>query len=158
MEVTPADDNSTVVTTYQENFGFWKGNSAVIVAQGSLEEDTFETWVTLSNGGAYPLEVFTENALPMVANKANRAAPTLEVFPNPSASTAQIQFFLAAPNDVQLSLHNGQGQIVKTIALPALSKGMHTFNLEIQDVAAGIYQLKLQAGETIVVQTVVVAD
>jgi Domain of unknown function (DUF4397) len=58
LGVTPANDNSNVLASYDANFSFWAGRTAVVFASGFLNgQPAFQPWVALSTGGTYPLPV-----------------------------------------------------------------------------------------------------
>lgn len=114
LDVTPANDNNTVVARYQADFDFWKGNSAVIFASGFLggDDPAFQPWVALSNGGTYPL---TQVTIPDNSPKAkvqvihNSPTPTVDVYANNDLLLDNFAFrtatpFLDVPAGVQIDL------------------------------------------------------
>ena len=147
LDVTPGDDNSTIVATYQADFSWWVGNSAVVFASGNLSGDfpAFQPWVALSTGGTFPLpqvpgfapsQDLRETA---IANQNN----TWKVFPNPASSNIQVQLDLEKEEDVQLSIINAAGQSIRSFQFGTLAKGFQSLDIDVSDLNTGLYLLKL---------------
>ncbi|MEL6866130.1 MAG: DUF4397 domain-containing protein, partial [Bacteroidota bacterium] len=96
LDVTPGNDNNTVVASYTADLSFWSGRTAVIFASGFLggDDPAFEPWVALSNGGTFPLNEahsFANNSSSRFAANANNAEVAAEVFPkNPEAKITAV--------------------------------------------------------------------
>ncbi len=71
--VAAADAPGRVLATYRTTFEFWRGKSAVVFANGRLDNNTFQLWVALDNGGTYPL-------FPIEGDVNNPARPTPPAF------------------------------------------------------------------------------
>lgn len=71
------------------------------------------------------------------------------VYPNPANSQTAIQLSLENAAHVQVQIVNSQGQIVKSINKGFLQEGSYTIPLAMQDLANGVYMVKLLAGEDI---------
>ncbi|MCB0518222.1 MAG: DUF4397 domain-containing protein [Lewinellaceae bacterium] len=85
LDVTPANDNSTIVASYNADLGFWRGNTAVVFASGFFGggDPAFEPWVALSTGGTFPLQ-----AVPVVDTKAK--VQIIHNSPDPGATQVDI--------------------------------------------------------------------
>jgi hypothetical protein len=67
-------------------------------------------------------------------------------YPNPFNPTTTIEFSLPQKSEVNLSVINMLGQVVKEIASGTFEAGTHSVKLNASDIASGIYMYKLQAG------------
>lgn len=73
----------------------------------------------------------------------------LNVFPNPSsATTAKINFTLSKSADVTIEVVNELGQKISTVSLGNQSAGKQEYQINLESLSAGVYFVKLNAGET----------
>jgi hypothetical protein len=96
----------------------------------------------------------TESMLAKEMPKSAIGAPTsfalAQNSPNPFNPTTDIRFELPEEAEVQLSIYNIQGQLVRTLASGKYNSGFHTLTWDALDlnglpVAGGVYIYKLQA-------------
>lgn len=87
LDITPGNDNNTIVASYRADLSFWKGRTAVIFASGFFSGDgtKFEPWVALSNGGTFPLETITSPPTPPLTTARvqiihNAPTPTVDIY------------------------------------------------------------------------------
>jgi hypothetical protein len=78
--------------------------------------------------------------------------PYLANFPNPFNPTTTISYQLSADSEVELSIYNIKGQLVKTLVDEVLPAGKHSMIWNSRDsngnrVGSGIYFYKLKAGD-----------
>ena len=71
------------------------------------------------------------------------------IFPNPSNSTTQIAYRLAATGPVQLDIYNALGQTVRTLIDQVQAAGFYRVHWDARDqrggpVTAGVYITRLQ--------------
>ncbi len=117
LDITPGNDNATVVASYTADLSFWGGNTAVIFASGFLSGDdpAFEPWVALSTGGTFPLQAVTTGPGPDPSTTArlqvihNSPTPTVDVYANGSMLLDDFAFrtatpFIDVPAGVELDL------------------------------------------------------
>jgi len=101
IDVTPFDDNSTVVGTYEGEFAFWSGRTAVIFATGFLDgQPAFEPWVALSNGGTFPLTVPQpdESAfVQLIHNSPSQPNSTVDIYVNGQLAADDFAYRTATP-------------------------------------------------------------
>ncbi len=71
-------------------------------------------------------------------------------YPNPFNPTTRIRFGLAKSTPVRISIFNAVGQKVYEENHNILSAGYHEFNLNAENLAAGIYIYRIQAGNEMV--------
>ncbi|UCC80254.1 MAG: T9SS type A sorting domain-containing protein [Candidatus Zixiibacteriota bacterium] len=70
----------------------------------------------------------------------------LRAYPNPFNARATIEFDLAAPCDVELTIYDITGAKVETIRRPGLKAGRHSILWDGDGVASGVYFARMEAG------------
>ena len=70
----------------------------------------------------------------------------LALFPNPARDEVTLQFSLAEPMPLAVSIYNTLGQRVRTISAARFVAGMHTLAVDTRDLSAGMYYLRLENG------------
>ncbi|MBD2766694.1 T9SS type A sorting domain-containing protein [Hymenobacter sp. BT664] len=92
-----------------------------------------------------------------VRNAQDAAKLNLQVAPNPMSDAAKIHYTVAdRASDVEISLKNLLGQEVRQFNVGRQAVGQHELSLAGAKLAAGTYVLKVQAGNYIATQKVVV--
>jgi hypothetical protein len=86
---------------------------------------------------------------------ASAAILKMSTFPNPGRDVA-VSFELPTASTVAISVLNNLGQTVKTLAPMTKAAGSNAQALSLGNLAAGIYTVKLQAGEYVQTSRVVV--
>ncbi len=86
-------------------------------------------------------------ALATGINEPKRMSMSLNVFPNPVSTTTKVTYTLKNSSDVTLKVMNALGQEVSTVSLGNQSAGKQEYQLNIENLSAGIYFVKLNAGE-----------
>jgi thiol-disulfide isomerase/thioredoxin len=76
---------------------------------------------------------------------------SLVVFPNPTAGDLNVQFELTEMTDLNIVIYNALGQQVRSVANGAFN-GLNNLNLNVSDLAAGIYQLHLVSDKGLMTQ------
>ncbi|MBF9237957.1 T9SS type A sorting domain-containing protein [Hymenobacter sp. BT683] len=71
----------------------------------------------------------------------------LTAAPNPSSSVARIEYELASPSPVTLTVHNVLGATLRTVTLSRQSAGTHDLTLPVQNLANGIYLVRVSTGQ-----------
>lgn len=159
FEYLPADPavfNFELETAPNVQLGIWQANfnEAIytgkvisIFASGFLNPDQnsagpeFGLWASLPEGGALiPLNSTTSiNDLPAVLNR-------VDIFPNPSSERLTIQYELKNNIKMDVELLDMLGKTILTEDLGYQNTGLHQQNIDVSDLSAGFYLLKLQAG------------
>jgi Domain of unknown function (DUF4397)/Secretion system C-terminal sorting domain len=154
LAVTPGNANSTIVARYDANLDFWKGNTAIVMATGFLGGGTtpFEPWVVLSSGGTFPLKAITglqgeagENTITGLSKKTSG----FTVYPNPVADNIFVEFDLANESNVQIQVLNTAGQVVINEQKGRMDKGFQQAQLDVKNLTAGMYILKLAENDAV---------
>ena len=77
-------------------------------------------------------------------------------YPNPFNPSTNIKFSLGKDGNVNLSVYNVMGQLVKTIVDNSyMSKGEHEYNVNMDNFASGIYFYTLRQGSNIITKKMV---
>lgn len=144
LDVTPADDNNTVVKKYDADVSSLTGQAAVVFASGFLtagEEPAFETWVALTDGTTFPLaEVVSTNDIPSTLD-------VYTVYPNPARELTTVEFNLTNTTEIFINIVNQGGQVLLNKAYGQLGAGNYREQLELSNLPAGLYQLQLVTPE-----------
>ena len=64
-------------------------------------------------------------------------------YPNPFNNETKIQFSLEAPSEVELSVYNGKGELVRNLVSSKLNKGKHNFSFKAEGINSGVYFYRL---------------
>lgn len=144
LDITPADDNTTVVKKYDADITSLVGQAAVVFASGFLTPDVspaFETWVALTDGTTFPLaEIVSTNEIPGTLD-------AYRVFPNPARAVTTIDFNLTEPTEIFINLVNQDGRVLLNKAFGQLGAGNYREQLDLGNWPAGLYQLQLVTPE-----------
>jgi hypothetical protein len=103
LDVTPGNDNSTIVASYNADLSFWKGRTAVVFASGFFSggKPAFEPWVALSNGGTFPLKAVpvadTKAKVQIIHNSPDPAAASVDIYVNGALLLDNFGFRKATP-------------------------------------------------------------
>lgn len=104
LDVTPANDNSTIVASYAADLSFWSGRTATVFASGFLAggDPAFEPWVALDNGGTFPLQAISPPPPPPAATARlqiihNSPTPTVDIYVNGGLLLDNFAFRTATP-------------------------------------------------------------
>ncbi len=158
IDVTPGNDNSTIVASYDADFSFWKGRTAVVFASGFLSgsNPSFEPWVALDNGGTFPLPLadnFNGGNGPdnLIFPTANMTAPTAAaiLYPNPATDQINVTLEMGLESEVILTVYNLNGQALLVRNLGIQSTGRQTVELDVNGLQSGAYFMRLQTGEEV---------
>jgi hypothetical protein len=84
-------------------------------------------------------------------NKLNSSKLNLSIYPNPITTFTNITFFLPQQQKVSVQIFDMMGRLVKTLANAQMQTGNHQllWNAGNENVIAGVYLLKLQAGNDV---------
>ena len=80
----------------------------------------------------------------------------LSAYPNPMDEQTTIQFNLANETKVDLSIYDVIGKNVVQVTGGNLGSGQHTYTLDASDLNAGVYFIKLKAGNREMVKKIIV--
>lgn len=69
----------------------------------------------------------------------------LNVYPNPANSQVQVSFEMPTASDVEIAIINVLGEKVKEINKNNVTTGIYNYTLDVSDLAAGIYSVRISA-------------
>lgn len=109
-----------------------------------------------TNGTAHA--IFANFGRPAIANSLEQL-PNLshwQLYPNPAKETVNLRFQLDQAADLQLSVYDLQGRLVQSERFGRLAAGEHLQTLPVAGLAPGMYQLRLQFGQQIQTQKLII--
>ena len=112
------------------------------------EFDTIGDYVYLDN------IAFLSSRIQSATEDVERTQP-LAVYPNPTHSSAFIEFDVVASGKSDITVHNMNGQIMNK-STSQLSEGMNTIELDLNDFEAGIYFIEVRTEQGLHLGKVVV--
>ena len=150
LDITPGNDNNTIVTSLQTDLTVLKGKTAAIFASGFLNPadnqngSSFGIFAALSNGTVVQFSTLTDtkssgNSIPLKFNLEQN-------FPNPFNPSTKIVYSIPKSSDVSLKVYNVLGQEVATLVNQQQNAGNYTVNFDAKSLASGIYIYRIQAG------------
>ena len=71
-----------------------------------------------------------------------------DAYPNPANDISEISFVTERASNVKLALYNSMGQMVRVLINGYQPAGVHTYNLNVNDLASGTYYYTLTTGTT----------
>lgn len=77
----------------------------------------------------------------------------LMLYPNPAVNTARLSFGLDESLDAQIRVIDALGRVQQNIPSRSLAAGLHNYNLDVSDLASGIYSVEIIAAEASTVMT-----
>ncbi len=155
LDITPGNDNSTIVASYEADFSFWSGNTAVIFASGFLsgDEPAFEPWVALNTGGTFPLqEAHTFGSIgtqSLINNNSNGMNGQVEIFPNPSLGESDLLINLESENELNVSITSHTGQVLRDQYFGTQASGIFRTRLNLNDLPNGAYFVTVRKGDEV---------
>jgi hypothetical protein len=152
LDITPGNDNSTVVASFTANLTTLEGRSAVVFASGFFTPDqnqngaAFGLFAALDNGEVIQLQATSTR----VIEEEGAVISDYELeqnYPNPFNPTTTIAFALPKSEFVTLTIYNALGQQVMVLLNREFQAGRYQFQLDARDLTSGIYTYRLTAGD-----------
>ncbi len=91
--------------------------------------------------------------------KPKRLTSSLRAYPNPTTnSQLNIEYSLGAESDVNLSLYNVKGDLVRHTDIGSKTEGIHTFKLDLSNnrLSPGIYVMQLKTNNSIQTNKIII--
>ena len=115
LDITPGDDNSTIVASFQADLSGLGGGAAVVFASGFLnpvqnqDGESFGIFAALSNGTVVEFPSVQLSRLQVIHNSADVAAGSVDIYLNGDLLLDNFAFrtatpFIDAPADVELNI------------------------------------------------------
>jgi hypothetical protein len=150
LDVTPANDNNTIVASFNADLSGLGGGSAVVFASGFLDPsvnqngEPFGIFAALSDGTVVNFGQVTS------VGEENISSPLqyglLQNYPNPFNPTTKINFTIPEQQFVKLKVYNVIGQEIASVVNEVLNKGNYSYSFDARNFSSGVYFYKLQAG------------
>ena len=105
------------------------------------------------------IQVFAYNSQPSALTTKENSMPLSirlwPVFPNPFNASATLRYSLNTANPVELSLFNTQGEKVATLINKMQSAGEHIYKLQADQLASGVYFVRLRVAQQVKVRKLI---
>ncbi len=153
LDITPGDDNNTIVTSVQADLSGLAGGTAAVFASGFLDPSmnqngpSFGIFAALANGTI--VQFGTVTSVGSSDNTAPSSFSLKQNYPNPFNPSTTIEFALPANQEVSLKVFNMLGQEVATLLNKEMNKGTYNINFDAGNLSSGIYLYQLRAGNFI---------
>lgn len=121
---------------------YWAGNDAGV---DSITQDG-ESTPAPNNDTIYVAQK-TITAVPMAINDISNTLTDINIFPEVCTGNFQLQFNVRTGGNISAELVNMNGQVVKEVFNQVLNTGNYSQNVDVTNLAPGIYLLKLQTGD-----------
>jgi len=82
----------------------------------------------------------------------------VNLYPNPGNGNFNITYSTGKTRDIEIHLINPVGQVVKRINRRNETPGIHTVNIDVKGVAAGIYQVILRSSGEVLQKSAVIKE
>lgn len=77
-------------------------------------------------------------------------------YPNPFSNSTTIQFSLSTAKNASLKIYNSFGQLLATLVDDELCQGIHSYEWQAENFAAGIYSYVLQVNNEILMKKMII--
>ncbi|MEI6411202.1 MAG: DUF4397 domain-containing protein, partial [Bacteroidota bacterium] len=140
VQITPANDNNTIVKNYLADLSGAAGLAGTVYASGYLGgQPGFQTWVAFADGTTFPLpEVVNTNEL---ANSLS----DLSLSPNPTVDEIQVQFNLNQSEALRYAVRDNVGKLMSEGDFGTVSTGEFAQKIRVDNLPAGMYQLEIRS-------------
>ena len=157
LDVTPGNDNSTVVASFTADLSGLANGAAVVFASGFLTPGddqngpAFGLFAALPDGQviALPAAKGGSAAAKGLADATSSMPASFMLnqnYPNPFNPETTISFALPNTSEVTIRVYNSLGQLVTTLAQGRMEAGMHQVQFNASELASGMYFYQMQAG------------
>ncbi|HUV36721.1 MAG TPA: DUF4397 domain-containing protein [Patescibacteria group bacterium] len=153
LDITPGNDNATIVATFQADLSGLGGGAAVVFASGFLAPDMgrgdppFGLFAALPNGTVVPFPAYRDKDEGVSSRTGTRIAELDQNRPNPFNPVTMISFALASENYVHLAVYDVMGREVATLVNGHRPAGEHQITFNAGRLDAGVYFYRLKAGD-----------
>jgi PKD repeat protein len=137
-------NNSTDATAYSWDFGDFTNSSASAPVHAYAASTSYQVTLTATNGNCTSDTTFTV-AITVGLEELNNVAEIV-LFPNPTATNAQLSMNVIEAGNVEVAIQTVNGQLVKTILNDYLTAGKQTITIETADLANGVYFTTIKSG------------
>ena len=150
LDVTPGEDNETIVATFEADLSGLAGGAAVVFASGFLapgeDEPAFGLYAALPTGDVVAFGLVTS----IKDDFNNGLVNSFELsqnYPNPFNPSTTITFAVPQKELVSVKVFNIVGQEVATLVDREYESGVYQVNFNAGQLGSGIYFYTFSAGE-----------
>lgn len=150
IDITPGNDNNTIVGSYEVDLSGLQGGTAVVFASGFLLPDSnqggkpFGLFAALANGTVIEFSPVTG------VNDQQIEVPSgyllSQNYPNPFNPVTKISFVIPIAQQVTIKIYNVLGNEVETLFEGYKNAGQHDFYFSADNLASGVYYYTMKAG------------
>jgi hypothetical protein len=153
LDVTPAEDNETIVASFTADLSGLGGGSAAVFASGFLtpsanqDGEAFGIFAALANGTVVE---FPSIITDISASNFNTIPETFVMeqnYPNPFNPSTTISFSIPKAENVSLKIYNILGSEITTLVSENLNAGSYQVNFDASNLASGTYIYQITAGK-----------
>ena len=150
LDITPGDDNNTIVTSVTADLTGLAGGTAAVFASGFLDPSSnqngsgFGVFAALANGTVVQFGGLTDVKTSEVKTPSN--FNLAQNFPNPFNPSTKIEFSLPVKQEVSLKVFNLLGQEIATLLNKEMNEGTYNLNFDASSLSSGVYLYQLRAG------------
>ena len=150
LDITPANDNNTIVTSLNADLSGLKGGAAIVFASGFLAPSnnqngsSFGVFAALPNGTVVQFSTLTSTSDSKLTVPSSYSL--FQNYPNPFNPSTKIEFSLPARQFVSLKVFNLLGEEVSTLVNKEMASGNYTINFKADNLPSGVYLYELNAG------------
>jgi hypothetical protein len=153
LDVTPAEDNETIVASFTADLSGLGGGSAAVFASGFLTPSAnqdgaaFGIFAALANGTVVE---FPSIITDISAGDFNTIPETFVMeqnYPNPFNPSTTISFSIPKAENVSLKIYNILGSEITTLVSENLNAGSYQVNFDASNLASGTYIYQITAGK-----------
>ncbi len=140
IQLTPSNDNATIVKSYVADIAGLTGQAATVFASGYLSGDPgFEVWVALADGTTFPLPEFVNT------NELDDKLASVQLAPNPASEETWLRLALNESEALRYRLFDATGRLAQEGELGSLPAGETVQRLDVSALSAGMYYLELRS-------------
>lgn len=100
--------------------------------------------VAITQGPAWS---FTYDGITGIQEKTSEKEGIVSIVPNPVTESAVLNFNLEKSSKIQLDIYDCNGRLIKTVSNKRHAAGTNSININVADLPAGIYMLRLQTDD-----------
>ncbi len=154
LDITPWDDDTTIVATFEADLSGLAGGAAAVFASGFFDPaangdgPAFGLFAALPNGTVVEFPAVTDDTL--TVNRDKRAGVRLDQnYPNPFNPSTRISYYLPEEAHVTLKVYDVQGRVVASLVDGVRPAGLNEAVLNGKALQSGVYFYRLTSGDMV---------
>ncbi|MFO7916430.1 MAG: CHRD domain-containing protein [Candidatus Krumholzibacteriales bacterium] len=154
LDITPWDNDTTIVATFEADLSGLAGGAAAVFASGFFDPASngdgpaFGLFAALPNGTVVEFPAVTDDSL--TVNRDKRAEVRLDQnYPNPFNPSTRISYYLPEEAHVTLKVFDVQGRVVASLVDGVRPAGLNEAVLNGKALQSGVYFYRLTSGDMV---------